>query len=122
MYKIVAMLKRKPELTHEQFKDYYETTHAKIGVPYLKPHCVKYIRRYLQAAASPMKPGPVKDAEYDCISELWFADEAAYKAFEASVADPEIVALLVADEQKFLDRANSRRFLVDEHLSWGPES
>jgi hypothetical protein len=117
---LICLVKRKPGLTHEQFKDYYETTHSKLGEKYLPPYCVKYIRRYMDPIPSPMNANKAPPPDFDCLVELWFPDEAQYRAFEASVAGSADVALIVEDEERFVDRANTHRFLVEEHVSWEP--
>jgi hypothetical protein len=120
MYKIVSLVKRKPGLTREQFKNYYETTHSKLGDKYLPPYCTKYLRRYLEPVGHPITGSP-EGFDYDCITEMWFPDEATYKAFTASVTAPEIAKVVIEDEEKLVDRAKTRRYVVEEHLAWGPE-
>ena len=119
MIKIVALIKRKPGMTFEEFKTYYETTHAKLGEEYLPPYCAKYLRRYLEPVGH-HTGGPAPESEHDCLVEMWFADEAQLKAFRASVSAPAIVERIKADEDRFLDHGKTRRYVVDEHLSWGP--
>jgi hypothetical protein len=120
MIKIVALIKRKPGMSFEAFRDYYETTHSKLGEKYLPPYCTKYLRRYLEPAGH-HTGGPAPEAEHDCLVEMWFPDEAQLKAFRASVSAPDIVRLIGADEDRFIDHSRTRRYVVDEHLSWGPE-
>lgn len=121
MYKLIALVKRKPGISKQEFKDYYENHHSKLGEKYLPPHCKKYLRRYLEWIPHPMKAGHLCAPDYDCLVELWFDTAADYKAFEASVSSPELVELIVHDEEQFLDRPQTFRYLVEEHLSFGPE-
>lgn len=122
MYKLISLVKRKPGLTKQQFKEYYENHHTKLGEKFLPPYCVKYSRRYLDPIVSPMKPDNEPGPDFDCQVDLWFIDEANYRAFEASVASapPEEIANIVADEENFCDRAQTVRYVVDEHISWEP--
>jgi EthD domain len=120
MYKLVTLVKRKAGTSKEQFKDYYETHHSKLGEKYLPPYCKKYLRRYLQPVAHPMKAGQLAGPDFDCLVELWFDTAADCKAFEASVSAPELVKMIVEDEEQFLDRTQTFRYLVDDHLSFGP--
>jgi hypothetical protein len=53
--------------------------------------------------------------------ELWFDSIADCEAFQASVASPELIALITADEERFLDRLNCFRYSVEDHLSFGPQ-
>jgi hypothetical protein len=124
VYKYVALVKRKPGTTKEQFRDYYESTHSKLGEKYFPPYAIKYQRRYLEPMPSPLKPGQAAGPDYDCIAEFWFPDEANYRAFEASVAQaPEHErAAIIADEEAFVDRANTHRYLViEEGTSFEPD-
>jgi hypothetical protein len=122
MYKLISLLKRKPGMSKEAFKEYYETSHVKFGEKGLPPECLKYARRYLTPIVSPMKPDNKMGPDFDCQVEFWFADEAAYQRFEARIASlpPEEYAAIVADEENFLDRENTFRYLVDERVSWQP--
>ena len=47
MFKTVCLLKRRPGMSLEEFKDYYENYHSKIGEKVL-PDGVHYVRRYVQ--------------------------------------------------------------------------
>ena len=46
MIKVVTLLFKRPELTAEAFRDYYELHHRLLGEKYLSPHALKYVRRY----------------------------------------------------------------------------
>jgi hypothetical protein len=123
LFKYVALVKRKPGTTKQQFRDYYESTHSKLGEKYFPPYCVKYQRRYLEPMPSPLKPNQAAGPDYDCIAEFWFPDEAQYRAFEASIANasPEERAHIVADEEAFVDRAATYRYVVwEEDTSFEP--
>jgi hypothetical protein len=121
MYKLIALVKRKPGITKQQFKDYFENQHSKLGEKYLPPYCKKYLRRYMEWIPSPMKPGQTAGPDFDCLVEFWFDTEADSKAFEASVSTPELLKFIVEDEERFLDRSNTFRYVLEDHLSFGPE-
>ena len=121
MYKLISIVKRKPGITKQEFKEYYENHHKKLGEQYLPPFCKKYLRRYLEAIPSPMKPGQAPGPDIDCMVEFWFESVADYRAFEASVSSPERIKLITADEERFVDRANTFRYTVEDYLSFGPE-
>jgi uncharacterized protein (TIGR02118 family) len=120
MHKLIAFVRRKPGTTKQQFKDYYENYHSKLGEKFLPPLCKKYLRRYIEAVRHPMKTDQPPHPEFDCLVEFWFDSEADCRAFEASVSDPETMKYIVADEEKFVDRPNTFRFIVEDHLGWGP--
>ena len=60
MFKVIGLLKRRPDLTPEAFRDYYETHHRLIGEKYLKPYATRYMRRYL--SSQPDRPSAGDDA------------------------------------------------------------
>ena len=112
MVKLVLLLKRRAGMSVEDFRKYYETTHSALGKKLL-PTAVRYQRRYLQAIGA--SPGYEATGEtYDCITEVWFADQAAMEAGLAVAAEPEAAALLANDEEKLFDRSKIRFYVVDE--------
>ncbi len=115
MYKSIALLKRKPGLSREAFIDYYENRHVPL-IRSLLPQICGYRRNficpegaYINAAAA--------ERDFDVITEIWFADLAAYNAAMALSAQPEIGQRIAEDEENFLDRSHTRMFVVDEHVS-----
>jgi|TARA_R100000005_G_scaffold96055_1_gene80362 uncharacterized protein (TIGR02118 family) len=115
MYKSMALLKCKPGLTREQFIDYYETQHAPL-ICQLLPEVCGYRRNFIRSEGAFLNPGAAA-RDYDVITELWFADRAAYDAAMERCADPEIARRIAEDEEHFLDRSCTRMFVVDEHIS-----
>jgi uncharacterized protein (TIGR02118 family) len=104
--KLILFVKRKPGLTHQQFRDHYEAVHAPLAHSVL-PHLVRYTRNFL--APLPGQPDP----PYDCVTEFWFADQAGLDATLA-FARTEAGQVLPRDEENFMDRSSMRTFLADE--------
>ena len=117
MIKMVALIKRKPELTPEQFRDYYEAHHAPMALRLL-PMLARYERNFVRRDGS-----PEGDAfpEFDVVTQIWFKDQTAYDAFRARLAEPEVLAEVRADEAKFLISDWTRSFLVEERTSTIPD-
>lgn len=115
MVKLIALLKKKPGMSREDFISYYEMRHAPLAL-HLTEMGHDYRRNYPRSARV---EGREVDAapEYDVITEVWFRDQAAYQAFAASMKTQEVRAQIVADEERFLDRASSRIFIVDEYIT-----
>ena len=112
MIKTIALLKRKPGMTHEQFVDCYENRHA----PFIRamlPAIVDYRRNYIGPDDARVFPGAAP-VDFDVITELWFADQAAYDRAMALLAEPDNWAALVADEENLFDRDKTRMFVVRE--------
>ena len=112
MIKMVLLLKRKAGMSFADFKDYYETTHSVLGKKILKT-AVRYPRRFLQPLGAPADYESGGD-RYDCITEVWFTDQAAFESAMADAAQPEAAALLAADEEQLFDRSKIRFYLVEE--------
>ena len=115
MVKLVFCVRRKQGMTPEAFKDYYETTHARIGERVL-PTAERYFRRFLTPLGPPAL-GPVLEPVADVITEIWFRDRATCEATMAKLGDPATLAEIVADEEKLFDRTSIRMYAVDERES-----
>ncbi|TAK99289.1 MAG: EthD family reductase [Rhodospirillaceae bacterium] len=119
MYKVLMFFKRKPGLTFQQFKDYYESTHAKLGDKYLRATALKYQRRYLRPISHPV--GDVEtESDFDCVTEVWFENAGQWKEMAAKVAAPDEAKIVVEDEARFMDRSKTRMYVAEEHTSWEP--
>jgi uncharacterized protein (TIGR02118 family) len=109
MIKVVTLLFKRPDLSAEEFRDYYESHHRFLGEKYLSPHALKYIRRYpILAGDGAETPG------FDVMVEVWFDN---YYSMEAAMADMSTEAAqheLAEDEEQLFDRDRTQSFIVDE--------
>jgi uncharacterized protein (TIGR02118 family) len=105
MYKVVTLVKRRPDLSVEAFQEYWRDRHAPLVAR------LPQLRRYVQSAALPQG---YRNGEllFDGMEETWFESEAAY---EAARRDPGYDAL-TADEANFLDRDRTVVMPVDVHV------
>ncbi len=115
MLKLVALLKRKPGMSMEEFKEYYETNHLPIGLPQLKGHAISHHRRYLTPIPGP--DGQASEGDYDVIMEIWFEDQAQLENAMQIWQDPDLVERVAEDTPNFLDRADNPMFFVEEHAT-----
>jgi EthD domain len=113
MFKVLWLLRRKPGITHEQFRDHYENSHAILGQKYLGHLMVDYKRNYRTATAGGGVPTDPKGSalashsgewEYDCVTEWVMPNEAAFDEIMRLFADPVIGKVFHDDEENFLDR------------------
>ena len=118
MLKAIVLLKRKAELSTEQFIDYYENRHVPL-VREVLPTIGKYVRNYLDtiSVSSGRQEGSAPTPYFDVITELWFDDDAAYQAFVDALSDPEVSERLREDEERFLDRSIVQTYSVREVVS-----
>ena len=113
MIKMIALLKRKPEMSFDEFIRYYEDHHRKLGEKYLAESADKYVRRYLRPVPE-LPGGSEAEPEYDVLTEMWFRDRSAFDRAIDAVTDPVAAAEIAADEQQLFDRSRSRFCIVSE--------
>lgn len=114
MYKVIALLERRVDLTHEAFVDYYERHHAPLILE-LMPNIVGYRRNYLDPEMIVHAGGAVPD--FDVMTELWFASRATFQSAMEVMGKPESMARLAADEENLFDRSKTRFIAVEERVS-----
>lgn len=102
-------------MSFEDFKDYYETKHCKIGEKVL-PDGVYYVRRYLEPVPNPVT-GEDYELEFDVLTEMWFDDRDAFDVAMAALSEPTVAAEIVADEEKLFDRSKIRFCTIEECAS-----
>ena len=106
-HKLLLFLKRRPGLSREDFRDYYENQHVPLCLKYAAGQA-RYLRRYLEP--SPGMPEP----EFDVITELWFTDRKALDMVLHAMAKGLMPPDVIADEEKLFDRSASRAYAVTE--------
>jgi uncharacterized protein (TIGR02118 family) len=115
--KLTFCLRRRDELTLEEFQRYWREEHA----PLVRQHAEALgIRKYVQLHS---RPGPMDDAlrasrggpeAYYGVAELWFDSLEALVGAASSSEGLEAGAALLADEQTFIDLAHSPLWLGEE--------
>ncbi len=100
MFKAFVMMKRRPDISVEEFIDYYEREHSRLGAGSV-PNLRRYIRHYL----TPFGNSVYSSARsgYDVVTEIWFDNEEEFQKGMAYLADPETAAKFAVDEPKLFD-------------------
>lgn len=119
MVKLVFLARRLPELSPEEFQDYWENQHGPL-VRRLAPSVG--IRRYVQTypidtplnAAFAEGRGMPQPEPPDGIAEVWWDSEAALEEAFAGPEGEEAARLLIEDESKFLDYSRCSAHLSGE--------
>ena len=118
MIKITFCLRRLPGTTREQFQDYWLNRHG----PLVRQHAKALgIRRYVQlhslddGLSKGMRKVRGAPDPYDGVAELWFDSEAAFLATRKDPTARDAGAILLEDERKFIDLANSPLWIGEEH-------
>ncbi len=115
MTKVVLLMKRKPGLSLEAFRDYYERNHAPLAKRLLGAFMLDYRRNYRSGGISTENTDAPDGEDFDVITEIWYKDKASMEAMWAHARKPEIAAQIDADGAKFMDPA--MRFYVVEECS-----
>lgn len=111
-YKILLFMKRRPDLTVEAFRDYYETHHALLAQKYSRG-IIRYVRRYIDPQPHP-ETGPAGELPFDVITELWFDDKRVFDATVKYLSTTIMPDEIVEDEQRLFDRSSFRIATVVE--------
>ena len=117
--KMIVLFRRKQGFTPEQFRAYYEASHAPLAVklfPYLKDYRRNYVRHDVSHRRAGGE-GVSAPLDFDAITEITFDDKNGYDRMMRDMADPEIREQVVADEMRFIDRSATVVFLVDEEAT-----
>jgi uncharacterized protein (TIGR02118 family) len=120
MIKFVMCLCRRPEMTREQFQEYWLEKHG----PFFVKHAGDMrAKRYVQSVTLET---PLNDQlrssrgmlpAYDGVAEVWFDSEEDMIAAMSTPEGQELSAALLEDEGNFIDHSRSAAFLVREHES-----
>jgi uncharacterized protein (TIGR02118 family) len=107
--RVLAFIKRRPDVTREFFRNHYETTHVATALPLLGG-VVCYERRHIQEEIHGA-PG------FDCMSTFGYRDGAAAGAAFARIESPAGDAIR-RDEQRFMDKPANFFFPVEDGPLW----
>jgi uncharacterized protein (TIGR02118 family) len=122
LIKLVFCLRRRPELTLEEFQHYWRENHA----PLVRKHAeLLRIKRYVQVhtqdhplneAMRQTRPGP---PPYDGVAELWWDSIEDLAAGAATPEATEARRELLEDEKKFIDLTQSPIWIAEENVVVG---
>jgi hypothetical protein len=126
MIKQVVFLRKRPDISMDEFLDYYENQHSqlskKMGAKPSLPNAQRYVRRYITPEKNPLT-GEVIDCGYDCIMEIWWNSRKDFEAAMKGLSDPAMLEIRMADERKLFASNNNPVCTVEEHDSpVGPDN
>ena len=113
VHKILIFLKRRPGMTVEEFRDYYETRHRPLVGKYQSRGLCYYARRYLEPLPH-VDTKELTEPEFDVITELWFDRKDAFDGMVRLVREGSLPPDILADEERVFDRAKTRYVCVSE--------
>ena len=108
MIKMTILLRRKLEMTREEFISYHRKNHAPLfsSLPEVK----QYVRRYVQCHATGATLPGLPDNHIDGSTELWFDD---LQSLAGVFTSENYMRTIRPDEEKFLN-LHACEFLVGE--------
>jgi len=116
MPKLIALIRKKPSISEEDFKSYYENKHVPL-IESLFPSIMGYKRTYLLEANMLNDALPLETdsdfSQFNVITELTFNDEEALNQFFARGADKEVVETIRKDEANFLDGKQTMMYRIE---------
>jgi uncharacterized protein (TIGR02118 family) len=126
MIRLVYLLRRKPELSLEEFHRVWRDEHGPLVafhqvrldiLRYTQSHRVDDPASEARAAARGMEPA------YDGVAELWWASEEAFVAASTSDTGRRAAAEVLSDEARFIDWPASPLWFAHEYpqINPGPE-
>ena len=123
MIKLVFTLRRRQDMTREEFQRYWREQHAEL----VKRHAGALgIRRYVQTHARDTDMDEAVSASrgsetrcYDGVAELWWDSIEDLMLAASSEAGLLAGRALLEDEQRFIDLAASPLWLGEEHVVIG---
>ncbi|MET1756424.1 EthD domain-containing protein [Novosphingobium sp. RD2P27] len=124
MFKQICFFRKRPDMSLDEFMDYYENQHSqlakKMGAKPALPNAVRYVRRYLTPETNPVT-GEVHDCGYDCIMEIWWSSREDFEASQRIISDPARLPMTIDDEKKlFASHANPIVSCVEFDSPMGP--
>ena len=124
MIRLVFALRRKPELSREEFQRYWREQHAPLVAGFATD---LDIHRYVQthtltdaANEAAQKARGDMEPEYDGVAELWWESEQALTETLQTEAARHAAAALLEDEAKFIDLPNSPLWFAWEYPQINP--
>ena len=124
MLKQICFFKKRPDMTMDEFMDYYENQHSqlsrKMGRSPSIPNAQRYVRRYLTPEKNPVT-GEVLDPGYDCIMEIWWNNREDFENSQRVIGDPERLPAIKEDEARlFASHSNPVCTVVEHDSPMGP--
>ena len=104
MFKIIMLVKKRPELSTEEFWAHWREHSAKV-LRYREVLGIRHYAKTRPAAADSQRP--TQTFNYDAMGELWYDRKEDFLRARQTAAGQAALAELRADEARFVDLENS---------------
>jgi uncharacterized protein (TIGR02118 family) len=118
MIKFVMCITRHPDMTREEFRDYWMNKH---GPFFMENAGAMRAKKYVQShtLVTPLNEGLRSSRgmrpAYDGVAEVWYESEEELMAGMSSPEGQKLGEALLSDESNFIDHSKSSAFIVEEH-------
>ena len=116
MLKLIALICKKPAISEEDFKTYYEENHVPL-IESIFPTITGYKRTYLFEASMLNDALPLESngdhSLFNVITELTFDDEDGLNQFFERGADNKVIVTIRNDEANFLDGEKTIMYRIE---------
>jgi hypothetical protein len=114
------MLKKRADLSFEEFRDYYENNHAPLCEK-LIPFYTEYKRNFIEPVqdytTGHLDNNLTQPPNFDVVTEVKFASREMYQKMVDALSDPAIGDIITRDEENLFDRSAMTVYIVEEHQS-----
>lgn len=118
MLKVVFCLRRHPDMTREQFFEYWNGRHASLA---RKTRAAMRTKRYVQNLTLDTEMGRLANEArgglpaFDGVAEAWFESLDDLSRIAEKEEGQSAMEIMFEDEFNFIDLKNSSFFIVEEH-------
>jgi uncharacterized protein (TIGR02118 family) len=124
MIRLVFALRRKPELSLDEFQDYWRRKHGPLVASFAEDlNILRYVQTHTlddPANEAAKKARGNMEPHYDGVAEVWWSTEAELDAALQSEAGQAAGAALLEDEAKFIDLPESPLWFAYEYPQVNP--
>ena len=110
MFKVMAFISRKPGMSIEAFRDYYEQIHTGV-VASVAPPMRAYRRNYVNIT-EPFRRSE-DQIDFDVVTEMEFEDRAECERWFTAFRNADTYEKVGEDEENFIDRDRIRVCVVE---------
>jgi hypothetical protein len=103
VFKLVFLLKRRPDMTVEQYRDYYANRHSKLGERAMTS-ALRYVRRHVVPEGN--LSGEAKELPFDTVMEIWWPSRDGFALPENAMPEELWKEIYHDEEQLFATHAN----------------
>jgi hypothetical protein len=113
--KTIGFVKAKQGLSSTEFRRLYELHALKARKAF--PMIERYVRNYIESGSATPEDRGHPDFAWSCVTEMWFANKAAYEAFNSRLADVDVRREFSRSEADFVEPNSLAKFVVREVVS-----